>query len=122
MTARRRGTAPITAARGFELGLGALGALAVVLILVGASGAWRAAVAFAALLLLPGWAILREIRLEDTVARVGLAVVLSAALAALVSLAMAWRAFWYPVPAAVLMLAVSTLVIVLRRPRAEGAS
>ena len=119
MTSHRRPWPQVPELRTAELALCALGALAVVLLLAGSTGPARAAVAFTARLLVPGWAVVREIRLDDAVVRVALAVALSVSLAGLVSLAMAWRELWHPVPAAVTMLVLSVGAIALRRPRPE---
>lgn len=121
MTSHRRPRQQATGQRTAELALCALAALAVVLVLAGPPGPARAAVTFAALFLVPGWAVVREVRLDDAVVRLALAVALSMGLAGLVGLAMAWRELWYPIPAAVTMLVLSVAAILLRRPRPEEA-
>ncbi|KTR41333.1 hypothetical protein NS263_04945 [Curtobacterium oceanosedimentum] len=83
----------------------AFGATAV--LLTGTTGAVQTAVVLTALLVVPGTAVVRPLRLTEPIGRAALVVVTSAAVDTVVALAMVWTGHWTPVPAAGLVLVVS---------------
>lgn len=115
-TAPRRGRL-----RTVEIGLVAFGLVAAVLVATDPPGVVRALVVFAALLLLPGWAVLRRFPAIEPAARLVFTVVGSIVVLTLLSLAMVWTQLWHPRVVSVVVLVVAAALI-LRRPEAPLAS
>ncbi|MEV7934116.1 hypothetical protein [Curtobacterium sp. NPDC089185] len=90
-----------------SLAAAALAFLATALLVTGATGPVRTGVVLAALLVVPGLALVRPLRLTEPVGRAALVVATSAAVDAVVALVMVWADRWTPVPAAGLVLVVS---------------
>ena len=110
--------------RAWAIACTALGALAVALVLLDASTVVRAPVVLTFLLLCPGLAIVRFLRIPDIATEWSLAVALSVALAGGVSLVQAYTSTWSPT-GAVLVLAGITFAavaaeLVIQRPAAVG--
>ncbi|WP_144712478.1 hypothetical protein [Curtobacterium pusillum] len=84
-------------------GLGFAGA---VLIAADATGPLRTAVVLVALLVVPGLPVVRALGLRDPIGRAALVVAVSAAIDAVIGLAMVWTHQWVPLPAAGLLLLV----------------
>ena len=80
---------------------------ATAVLLTGTTGPVQTAVVLAALLVVPGLAVVRPLRLREPVGRAALVVATSAAVDAVVALVMVWSERWTPVPAAGLVLVVS---------------
>ncbi|MCC8909665.1 hypothetical protein [Curtobacterium sp. GD1] len=85
-------------------GLGFAGAA---LIAADASGPLRTAVVLVALLVVPGLPVVRLLGLREPIGRAGLVVASSAAIDAVLGLAMVWTGQWVPLPAAGLLLLVA---------------
>lgn len=92
--------------RGFDKAMVSLAGAAVVAIAVDMTSALRAVVVFAAVLLVPGAAIVRYLHPNDLPSFLGLAVVISLAAATVTSMALIWLDWWHP-----LALAVATCVL-----------
>lgn len=98
-----------------ELVLAAFGVVAAVLVAVDAPGAVRAVVVFAAVLLVPGWAVLRRFPAIEPAARLVFTVVGSIVVFTLLSLVMVWTGVWHPRAVAVVVL-LAGAGLILRRP------
>lgn len=80
---------------------------ATAVLLTGTTGPVQTAVVLTALLVVPGTAVVRPLRLTEPVSRAALVLVAGAAVDTVVALAMVWTQRWAPVPAAGLVLVVS---------------
>ena len=98
---------------GSELGLVIAGLVAAGLITVDVDGPARAVFAFAMLLLVPGWAVVRLLGFRDLYARMALTVIAGALLVYFVGLAMVWSDWWHPRVMAVVLLLAASLSLVL---------
>lgn len=102
----------------------ALGLLAVVLVLVGAGPVLRVPVVLTFLLVCPGLAITRFLRISDTATQWSVAVALSISLDGIVTLVQAYTGTWSPTGAMIVLTAITlaavAVEVVLRRRR-EGA-
>ena len=101
--------------------LGAALALSAVLVAAGVTGPARTAVVLVVVLFVPGTAWSRHLRLKDLTDTIGVGLVISVALAALVGEAMAVAKWWHPaVGGAVLgAVALAGLALPLRTPASE---
>lgn len=89
------------------LAAAALAFVATALLVTGWTGPVQTVVVLAALLVVPGLALVRPLRLAEPVGRGALVVVTSAAVDTVVALAMVWTDRWTPAPAGALVLVVS---------------
>jgi len=101
----------------------ALGALAIVLVLLEASTVVRAPVVLTFLLLCPGLAIVRLLRISDVATEWSLAVAMSLALAGAVTLIQAYTDTWDPTVAllvltGITLAATAAELLIRRRPEA----
>ncbi|GAA4265717.1 hypothetical protein [Frondihabitans peucedani] len=104
-----------------ELALAAFGVVAAVLVAVDAPGVVRAVVDFVAMLLVPGWAVLRRFPAIEPAARLVFTAVGSIVVFTLLSLVMAWTGLWHPRAVAVVVL-LAGAALILRRPLAPLAT
>jgi uncharacterized membrane protein len=106
--------------RSWEWVLVALGLVAIVFILADVAGPTRSAITLAACLLLPGWSIVRYLRVDDVPTRLCLTLGASVSIAALIGLVMVWTHFWYPIPAGVVLLLASAASLALSIDRSSS--
>jgi len=100
----------------------ALAALSVVLVLVDAGPTLRAPVVLTFLLVCPGLAVVRFLRISDVAARASVAIALSISLVGIVSLVQAYAGVWDPTVGVLAVAAITTVVVmieVLTRQRGE---
>lgn len=90
----------------------ALGALAIVLVLIDASTVVRGPVVLTFLLLCPGLAIVRLLRISDVAAELSLAVAMSLALTGGVTLIQAYTGNWHPTVALLALAGITLAAIV----------
>lgn len=93
-----------------------LGLIAVVLILLGVDGPVRAVVVAAALLVVPGLAMLPVGRL-DPWAKAAMSVGVSLTVESLLALAMLWTGLWHPLVAGCLLLVVTSAALLVQNVR-----
>lgn len=101
----------------------ALGLLAVVLVVVDASSVLRVPVVLTFLLVCPGLAIVRLLRISDTATEWSVAVALSISLDGLVTLVQAYTGTWSPTGAMLVLTAITLAAVaieVVLRVRREG--
>lgn len=103
----RRGSRALPASPMPALAAAALGFAGAALIAADATGPLRTAVVLGALLVVPGLPVVRLLGLREPVSRAALVVAASAAVDAVVGLAMVWTRHWIPLPAAGLLLLVA---------------
>jgi hypothetical protein len=94
-----------------ELVLAVVGVVAAVLIAVDVPGPLRASVVFVALLLVPGWAVLRRFPAIEPAARLVFTVVGSLVVLTLLALAQVWTGLWFPRVVEIVVLVVAAGVI-----------
>ncbi|AMM22024.1 hypothetical protein AX769_20075 [Frondihabitans sp. PAMC 28766] len=104
--------APLRAA---EIGLAVFGIVAAVLIGLDAQGPVRTIVVLVALMLVPGWTLLRRFAAIEPAARVALTLIGSILFETVVAVGMVWTHFWHPKPAAVAILVIAA-VLIARKP------
>ncbi len=100
--------------RKYEWTLIGLSVVTIVLIVADIGGPVRAALALAAWLLVPGWAIVRLVVVDDITVRFCLTVAASFALAGFIGLSMVWTHFWHPQSVGVAVLLVSTVSLLIQ--------
>lgn len=105
------------APRTYDWVVAGLGLLAIFFLAANITGPVRAAVTFAATLLSPGWAVVRQFAVGEAAARWGFIFATSIVICAGVSLAMVWTGFWYPTPAAIVIFIASVIATVFLPPR-----
>ncbi|RKR76684.1 hypothetical protein [Frondihabitans australicus] len=104
-----------SALRAAEIGLAVFGIIAAVLIGLDAQGAVRTWIVFAALLLVPGWTLLRRFPAIEPATRLVFTAMGSILLLTLVAVTMVWTHFWHPRPAVIVILIVAS-VLIARKP------
>lgn len=97
--------------RAAELALAVFGLVAAALVVIDVPGPVRAVVVFAAVILLPGWTILRRLPSLELAARLILTVVGSIVVMTLLSLAMVWLGVWHPRGVVTLILVATSVTI-----------
>ena len=110
--------------RAVDLALIGCGAVASALIAIGVDGPVRTIITFLVWSLLPGWAIVRRLRVADPVSRLALSVVAGIVVIALVSMAMVWTHIWHPnvVAIVVILISSSSLLYPLHMQTPSGAA
>lgn len=108
----------------WTIAIGAIGLLAYVLALAGASPVVRAPVVLGYLLFAPGWAIARQIAIPDSALRISIGLALSISIVGLLSIIQAFTGSWSPITV-VLLTALITVtagcVEIARERRKAGA-
>jgi len=99
-----------------ELWLAGAGLLVGLLVAFDVVGPFRAVLALAVWLVLPGWAVIRRFPIDDAVTRLALTVAASAVVSTGLSLLMVWTDWWIPTAAGCLLLFGSSAAIVLSSP------
>ncbi|ROQ39576.1 hypothetical protein EDF46_1208 [Frondihabitans sp. PhB188] len=105
-----------------EIGLAVYGLIAATLVVVDAPGPVRSIVVLIAVLILPGWTILRRFPTIEPAARLVFTAVGSIVVLTLLSLAMVWTQVWHARAATVLVLVVAAVLIVRRPVGVRGPS
>lgn len=108
-----------SSARTGELVLVVLGVVAAVLAAIDVAGPVRTVVVFVALLLVPGWAMVRRVHPLEPAVRFVLTVIGSIGVLTILALAMVWSQFWHPRVVSIVVLVVAAALIAWR-PRAAA--